>query len=85
MTAARPRYRVTETEQVARALERAARRWPGESRSELLLRLVAAGSAALQQGEDEEAQRAAIAASSGASTDAPGPHHLQTLREDWPA
>lgn len=34
----RPRFQVTETPEVARALDRAAQRWPGESRSKLLIR-----------------------------------------------
>lgn len=86
MPTTRPRHQVTETEQVARALNQAAQRWPGEPRSQLLLRLVEAGSAALEQGEHDEqvAHRAAVAASSGAYTDAFGPDYLHTLREDWP-
>lgn len=83
----RPRHQLTETEQVARALDLAAQRWPGEPRGRLLLRLVAAGSAALEQGQLEEqaAHRAAVTASSGGYTDAYGPDYLGDLREDWPA
>ena len=87
MPTARPRYQVTETESVARALDRAARRWPGESRSKLILRLVDAGAAALDS-EDSQAEnrfRDAIMASSGKYAEAFGPDYLTDLRRDWPA
>lgn len=87
MPTTRPRHQVTETETVARAIDRAAERWPGESRAQLLLRLVDVGSDALEQHRqtDAEAHRAAVIASSGAYPDAFGPHHLAQLRKDWPA
>jgi hypothetical protein len=87
MPTARPRYQVTETPDVARAIDRAARRWPGEPRSKLLLRLVDVGNQALEQDQAQEAQahRAAVGASSGAYPDAFGPDYLSDLREDWPA
>ena len=83
----RPRYQVTETSSVARALDRAAKRWPGEPRSRLLLRLVHVGSDALAQDQqaDLEAHRAAVTASSGAYADAFPAGHLAELRQDWPA
>ncbi|MCU4187165.1 hypothetical protein K6U06_22575 [Acidiferrimicrobium sp. IK] len=72
---------------MARALDRAAERWPGDSRSKLLLRLIALGGESLEQRQqlDAEAHRAAVAASSGAYPDAFGPGYLGDLREDWPA
>lgn len=87
MPTARPRYQVTETAEVARALDRAAKRWPGESRSRLLLRLVEAGDEALAQDQhaELEAQRAAVTASSGAYADAFPAEYLAELRQDWPA
>lgn len=87
MPTTRPRYQVTETPAVARALERAARRWPGEPRSKLLLRLVNVGSDALDQHEqsDIQAHRAAVLASSGAYADAFTTDFLADLRQDWPA
>lgn len=86
MPTTRPRYQVTETEAVARAIDRAAKRWPGEPRSKLLLRLVDVGSDALEQHQhtDAEAHRAAVNASSGAYPDAFGLDHLAELRKDWP-
>ena len=84
---ARPRYQVTETESVAHALDLAARKWPGEPRSKLLLRLVDVGAATLNS-EDAQAEkryRDAIMASSGKYADAFGPDYLTDLRRDWPA
>ena len=54
MPTTRPRYQVTETPQVARALDRAAKRWPGEPRSKLLLRLVEVGAGTLEHDENAE-------------------------------
>lgn len=72
---------------VARALDRAAKRWPGEPRSKLLVRLLTAGGQALQQ-EDRtgrEAHRRAVLASSGRYAEAFPAGTLAELREDWPA
>jgi len=86
MPTLRPRHQVTETPDVARAIDLAARQWPGEPRSKLLLRLIAAGSVALDQDKAEQARerRAAVAASSGKYADAFGPDYLAQLRKDWP-
>ena len=87
MPTTRSRYQVTETEALARALDVAAERWPGEPRARLLLRLVEVGADALgeQREREDRAHRAAVSASSGAYADAFGPDHLSDLREDWPA
>ncbi|HEU0190398.1 MAG TPA: hypothetical protein VFR17_03875 [Mycobacterium sp.] len=86
MPTARPRYQVTETPRVARALDLAARRWPGESRSKLLLRLVDVGGGTLEheQHAEDGAHRAAVQASSGRYAAAFGPGYLADLRADWP-
>jgi hypothetical protein len=78
---------VTETPAVARAIDRAALRWPGEPRSKLLLRLVDVGGETLERREqlDVEAHRTAVTASSGAYPEAFGPDFLAELRKDWPA
>lgn len=83
----RPRYQVTETPAVACALDGAAKRWPGEPRSKLLLRLIEAGGNMLEDDENTEKQadRAAILASAGRYPDAFGPDYLAELRADWPA
>ena len=87
MPTIRPRYQVTETPAVARALDRAAKRWPGEPRSRLLVRLVEAGGDMLETGEDADNQvhRAAVLASAGRYLEAFGPDYLDELRTDWPA
>lgn len=87
MPTALPRHQVTETPAVARAIDRAATRWPGEPRSKLLLRLIDLGGETLEQREQRvrEVHRAAVIASSGAYPDAFGPDYLAELRKDWPA
>jgi len=82
----RPRHQVTETPAVARAIDLAARRWPGEARSKLLRRLVDAGGAALEaaDGDDARRRRKAVEASSGKYGDAFTADYLAELRRDWP-
>jgi hypothetical protein len=86
MPTTRPRYQVTETPDVAYALDLAARRWPNVPRSKLLLRLLRAGSAAIEA-ERNAATRsrlAAIDATSGKYADAFSDDFLAELRQDWP-
>lgn len=88
MPTTRPRHLVTETDQVARALDDAAKRWPAESgnRAKLLLRLLQEGHRAIT-GERERVaaeRRDAVARTSGALTGAYGQDYLKELREDWP-
>lgn len=87
MPTVRPRHQVTETPAVARAIDLAAKMWPGETRSKLLLRLVAAGRVALERDQqgDTDRHRSAVRASSGNYAEAFGPHYLEKLRADWPA
>jgi hypothetical protein len=78
---------ITETDEVADALELAAARWPDvSSRRELLLRLVEQGRDAIRREQDEAAdvRRAAIRRTSGALTGAYEPDYLARLRDDWP-
>lgn len=86
MPTTRPRYQVTETPDVARALDNAARRWPGEPRSKLLLLLVREGGAAVAGAREEAKARrlAAIDRTAAAYPDAFGRGYLARLREDWP-
>lgn len=74
---------ITETDDIAEALADAAERWPGLSPAELLRRLVAEGHAALRASID--AERQAVARTSGALTGVFQPGDLEALREDWPA
>ena len=79
---------ITETDDVARALDAAATRWPEDSndRRRLLLHLVDEGHrAALEQQErDLDQRRAAILSTAGALTGAYVENYLAQLREDWP-
>lgn len=86
MPTTRPRHQVTETPEIAHALDVAARRWPREPRSKLLLRLVRTGSAALERERLEAASERmqAIDASSGKYVGVFGSDHLAELRQDWP-
>jgi hypothetical protein len=80
---------ITETDQLAQALNDAAKRWPADraSRAKLLLHLVDEGHRALIEAEakDREDRLAAIRRTSGAATGAYESGHLDRLREDWPA
>lgn len=89
MPTTRPRHLITETDQVAQALDDAARRWPEDrhSRAKLLLHLVEEGHQALldEAAERRDARLAAIHRTSGALTGAYEAGYLEQLREDWPA
>jgi hypothetical protein len=86
MPTTRPRYQITETPDVAHALDVAARRWPSEPRSKLLLRLLHAGGVALDQERSAAARRrlAAIDSTSGKYADVFTDDYLTELRQDWP-
>lgn len=87
MPTTRPRHFVTESDDLAEALDAAAERWPGVSRGHLLVRLALAGHDAAKQASDERRRRrlAAVREHSGILTGAYGPGHLQGLREEWPS
>ncbi len=86
MPTTRPRHFVTETDDVADALDRAAERWPGLSRSQLLVRLaLEADRTAVQAGEARRhRRRQAIAELGGCLTGVYEPGYLDALRQDWP-
>lgn len=87
MPTTRPRHLVTETDDLARALDAAEDRWPGLSRPQLLVRLALQGHEAAQHAQDarREHRLAALRKHSGALTGTYGPDYLRQLREDWPA
>ena len=87
MPTTRPRHFVTETDELAAALDAAARRWPDLSRPQLLVRLALEGNHAAYQAGEERRQRrlAAIRQHAGVLTGAYGPDYLPMLRGDWPA
>jgi len=86
---ARPRHTITETDDVAEALDIAAQRWPEDrgARQRLLLRLVRAGRDALSSQQDKVAadRGRAIARTSGALSGVYRVDELERLRDDWPA
>jgi hypothetical protein len=87
MPTTRPRHVITETEQIIRALDDAARHWPADrgNRAKLLTRLVEEGHRAVlrQRDHDVAARRIAIDRTSAALTGAYGDEYLAELREDW--
>ena len=85
----RPRHTITETDEVARALDEAAERWPGVhgARARLLLLLIAEGHRSIAEQRRLEAarRREAIQATSGALTGTYPDDYLESLRDDWAA
>lgn len=85
MPTTRPRYQVTETLEVAAALDVAARRWPGESRSRLLIRLLHEGELALVSSDATARRTAALDTLVDRYDGLYEPGYLTELRGDWPA
>jgi hypothetical protein len=79
---------LTETDELAAALDAAARRWPEDahSRSRLLLRLIEAGAGALAEERERHRTRrlAAVKRTAGALTGVYPPGYLEQLRGEWP-
>jgi hypothetical protein len=86
MPTLRPRFQVTETPEVERALRLAAERWPEVSRSELVLRLFATAADELdaERTQRREQRLAAVDFSAGSLDVAYEPGYLETLRSEWP-
>lgn len=78
---------VTETDELAAALDSAASRYPGLTRAQLLTRLALEGQRLAQRAqEDRRRQRLdALRAHSDILTGAYGPRYLKQLRQEWPA
>ena len=81
----RPRHFVTESDELERALDAAAKRWPGLSRPKLLVHLALVGaeaesSSAAAKGE---ARRAALKRHSGALSGVYPQGYLEALRAEW--
>jgi hypothetical protein len=87
MPTTRPRHFVTETDDLAAALDAATMRWPDLSRSQLLVQLALEGHRSAQRAHEERHRRrlAALRKHSGALSGAYGPAYLQQMREEWPA
>lgn len=89
MPTTRPRHTLTETDELAAALDEAARRWPEDahSRSCLLLRLVATGQQAISNelARERRRRREAVEGTHGQFRGVYGPGYLERLRDEWPA
>ncbi len=83
----RPRHSITETDDVAAALDAAAEHWPGESRAGLLRRLVHEGHRAIDASSARRRldRLAALRQAKGAMTGVYRPDELERLRDEWPA
>lgn len=88
MPTTRKRHLITETDEVARALDDAAKRWPEDrhSRARLLVRLVEEGHRALvgENSDRRKSRHSAIRRTSGALSGTYEAGYLDRLREDWP-
>jgi hypothetical protein len=87
MPTARPRYVITETDEVHEALRVAAGRWPEDKESPrvLLLHLVETGLVALRrEGDIPDPRRRAVLESAGSFGDLYPEGYLDELRRDWP-
>jgi hypothetical protein len=87
MPTTRPRHFVTESDDLAHALDAAQERWPGISRSQALVRLALDGHrAAVRAQEDRHRRRLeALRRHSGCLTGIYQRHELNSLRAEWPA
>lgn len=87
MPTARPRHFVTETDELAEALNANASRWPELGRAQVLVRLALDGHRAAQEALDGQRQRrlAAVREHSGMLAGAYPPGQLELLRAEWPA
>ncbi len=87
MPTTRPRYVITETDEVARALDAAAERWPEDrdSRSKLVVHLLEEGCRAIGEahGQAVADRREALRRTSGVLTGLYGSDYLHRIREDW--
>lgn len=82
----RPRHSIIETDELAQALERAARRWPNVSKARLVVRLaLEADEARKAQNDDDRRRRVeAVRSLAGTFTGRYPPGYLAALRDsDW--
>ncbi len=86
MPTTKRRHQVTETPELAHALEVAERRWPGRSRSALLAALAEVGAEVIE-GEEahrRETRRQVVEENAGGFEDVYYDGYLEDLRQDGP-
>jgi len=78
---------VTETDELAAALDSAASRYPDLTRAQLLTRLALEGQRVAQRAQEDRRRRRldAVRKHSGALTGVYGEAYLEGLRQEWPA
>jgi hypothetical protein len=79
---ARPRHLLTETDEVAAAIDAAERLYPGESRADVLRRLVQIGAETIA--ERQGRHRRVVRDRAGRFPGLYPPGYLDDLRDDWP-
>lgn len=88
MPTARPRHTITETDEISRALNDAAKQWPQDRQrpGKLLLDLVREGHRAIATDVERTVtdRRAAIESTCGTLTGIYPADYLEQLRGDWP-
>ncbi|HAN72053.1 MAG TPA: hypothetical protein DCQ36_10785 [Actinobacteria bacterium] len=84
MPTVRPRYQITETDDIALAVDIGCRTWPHESRSDVMRRLILIGAQRISESPLERALEieTALAQLSELADDYP-PGYLADLRGEW--
>ena len=81
MPTTRQRHLLTETDDLAEAIDAAAPLYPGESRADVLRRLVRLGAEAIAERKDQH--RSIVRGRAGHHPGLYGPGYLDGLRQDW--
>ncbi|WP_235856913.1 hypothetical protein [Occultella glacieicola] len=86
MPTSRRRHQITETAEVERAIDLALRRWPGQSRSRALLKLIDAGAATIDTdlGAKSADRRVRLERMAGTYGPLLSTEALAGLRAEWP-
>jgi hypothetical protein len=82
MPTVRPRHLLTETDELANAIDAAAALYPGESRADVLRHLVRLGAETIAEQQDR--RRDTVRHRAGRFPGLYPAGHLDDLRDDWP-